>query len=384
MCVCHSLLCDMGDKDLFYHRVAWDEFNAHQRDIIGLPGYLEDVAVEGIEFPIYSSLLTDSGFVVIQDAVASIGDNPRNRLVKDDTEASLGRLTMNYGFSLLLGEINDLVLRFQNSGDASERTDIGRLITELCLRPLLDEDNPILPPQNAPGTMPDRKDMKQTANAIIQSPLFPVEFFVSMRAKSAILKNAYSQIDGNVVFPGDGVKFLASQMMKKGVATLAFSVFTVLFRYSELMFAYAPAFTYESSTDRLGSTIHKSPFGAGIRRGIGTNLGRGGVDPASLDSVVDLSTFRLFVSESPYLIAQLSHAIPSYLRSSSAASALIEVSFNDAATKRTEHSSLVRDFLRSHDANEARLAVNCDSAITERVFIGDFLDFCRGLENVTR
>lgn len=367
-----------------YHAHAWAKFNLYRRNAIGFPDYMKDVSSSDQVLPDYSSLVTDSGFLVIQNIMMSKRDPPRNRLVRDYTEASLGRLSMNYGFSKLLAKINQLVLQFTASEDDTNRAKIAHQITEVCLVPILEEGHPITMSASllASLSVPDRKEMKQTANAIIQSPLFPVEFFISTDAKKSVKEKVYGEVNGCRMFGGDLEKFMTASMMKKGVEVLAFSVFTTVLRYAELMDKYAVVFTAKSSVDALGSTIHYSPFAAGVRRGMGTNLGRGGIDSASLEDILEMETYQMFISGNAILIAQLGNAIPSYLRRTDLIEQRIEADFNRCITEESNQGRRVRAFLESRQMKEVCLnASDADNILSRKVFVGDFLVFSRETKN---
>lgn len=374
----------MSDERTVYHRVGWADFNVYQRKRIGLNEYLEDVEGAGFELPIYRSLLTDSGFTVIQSAMLSTEENPRDRLIKDRTEASLGRLSANYGFAEVVAQINTLVLRFQRTAYPKERDEIATLITEICLLPLLEEGHPVLPPKGTADAFPSREGMTQTANALIQSPLFPVEFFFSKDAKRAVMNSVSEEIDGCDLFRDDFEKFVIAGMMKRSVKLLAFAVFTVAFRYAEAIRLYSSLFTAESSQDRQGSAVYQSPFAAGLRRGMGTNLGRGGIDAARLSDIVQLTTYDLFLANDPLLLAQLSYATPSFLRNppsaSTAAEKIIEDAFNGFKDDREQ---CVCEFLEAKEADGASLnPTEGESDILRReVFMGGFLEFYKELKN---
>ena len=372
----------MSNQDFIYQSAAWVQFNAYQRKAIGIPGYIKDVSVGEAVLPIYASPVTDSGFVIIQNAMVSGSNNPRNRLIRNYTEASLGRLSMNYGFSKLIGTINQLVLRFRMAESDTEQTEIAHLITELCLLPVLEEGHPITPPATTLASLPDRKNMKQTANAITQSPMFPVEFYISEDAKRSMMKKVYGQVDGCRMFGGDLEKFMTRSMMKKGVEILAFSVFTTALRYAELMDKYANVFIAESSIDAGGSTVQYSPFGAGLRRGMGTNLGRGGIDSAALMEIAEMETYQIFFAGNAVLIAQLGNAIPSYIRMTDLIEQQIETDFNQCVAEENDQGKRVRAFLESRKMEGVCLdATAADNTLPHKVFVGEFLAFSKEMKN---
>lgn len=373
----------MGDEELVYHDSAWVQFNSYRRRAIGLPEYIKDVPAGEQVLPDYASPVTDSGFVVIQNVLVSSSENPRNRLVRNYTEASLGRLSANYGFSKLLGAINQLVLRFRTAGNDMERGEITHLITELCLLPILEEGHPIAPSVTTLASLPDRADMKQTANAIMQSPLFPVEFYISADVKASVMGKAYGEVDGCHMFGEDLEKFMTTSMMKKGVEVLAFSVFTTALRYAELMKNYASVFTAKSSVDAMGSTIQYSPFAAGLRRGMGTNLGRGGMDSASLDDIVETEIYEMFIAGSAILIAQLGNAIPSYLQRTGLVEQRIEADFNRCVTEDSDQGGRVRAFLESCKMEGVCLDADAatDDILSRKVFVGEFVAFSGEMAN---
>jgi hypothetical protein len=353
---------------MVYDQAAWIAVSSYLRNRIGVPHDAADVMRTVDTSIAYPGTLTDSGFFFLASKLSMAAASASDVWFKTRIQNSLGLLSMNEGFAILFEYLNSEVRTFMAMDD-NEKDEWQIKFVNACLAPLLDQHHDL---DGIPG-IPDKRDMSRTGEYIVQSPLFPVEYFESAFIREGLLRGIKAPLGPEPMSHGDLIETLTSFATKVSVGLLAFSVFTTVHRYAELLTEYWLFLEYEEIRESSGVKMQRSPFGTGLRYGLGTNLGKGG-EITQVKHASMLSTFTTFIETNPVILAQFLNVLPSSMRLKELEenlNARYEKLSNDGAPG----ADLFRAFKGSKNIDKIRLTPDCINLLVVDAHVSEFLAF---------